>query len=90
MDKRQNEINQLTHDDKQQKVVWLDKEQLQTLHKLTNAYGKLNDEALELNRKLVQMTNQTLRPGIGPVNDYNECMKSIARVLIDYGFDQLV
>ncbi|CAF4714845.1 unnamed protein product, partial [Rotaria sp. Silwood2] len=29
-------------------------------------------------------------PGIGPVNDYNECMKSIARALIDYGFDQLV
>jgi hypothetical protein len=54
MDKLQNEINQLTHDNKQQKTVRLNEEQLQTFYKLTSAYGKLNDETLELNRKLMQ------------------------------------
>jgi len=54
MDKLQNEINQFAHDEKQQKVVRFNEEELETFHKLTSAYGKLNDETLELNRKLVQ------------------------------------
>ncbi|CAF2417764.1 unnamed protein product [Rotaria sp. Silwood2] len=59
-------------------------------HKLTSAYEKLNDETLEFNQKLVQMMNETLGPGIGAVDEYNECMKSTARTLIDYGLDQLI
>jgi hypothetical protein len=36
------------------------------------------------------MINETLRPGLGPVDEYNECMKSTAHALIDYSLDQLI
>jgi hypothetical protein len=36
------------------------------------------------------MINETLDPGLGLVDEYNECLKSTARALIDYGLDQLV
>ena len=36
------------------------------------------------------MMNETLRPGIGPVDECNERMKSTAHVLIDYSLDRLV
>jgi len=36
------------------------------------------------------MVDETLRPGLGPVDEYNECAKSTARALIDYGTDQII
>ncbi|CAF1082557.1 unnamed protein product [Rotaria sordida] len=91
MNKLQNKIKQLTHDDKQQKiVVRFNKEQMQKFYELTNTYKKLNDEMFELNKKLMQMMNEILAPGISTVDEYNECMKLTARALIDYGYNQSV